>query len=108
MLVFQGGLDPEYVLDRMTLFELHILVARLYMAHKDSWEQTRETAFISAKIMGGTKAKDPVKFMPLPWDSQDKKILGDSDSKVTSEDINRLKQKAKNYLNNGTGFSNKN
>lgn len=104
ILVYQGGLDPEYVLDRMSIFELHILIQKLYYAHIDSWEQTRQLAFISAKVMGGIKSNDPKKFMPFSWDSIEKEKLSDTE-KPTKEDRERLINKAKEYLKNGTRIS---
>ena len=54
--------------------------------------------------MGGTKENNPRKFMPLPWDNLEGST-GDKDPLPTKEDIDRLKQKAKEY---GTRFSNQN
>lgn len=104
ILVFQGGLEPEYILDRMTWLELHILVKNLYRAKQDDWEIGRQTIYTSAKVMGGTKETNPRKFMPLPWDNLEGST-GDKDPLPTKEDIERLKQKAKEY---GTRFSNQN
>jgi hypothetical protein len=102
ILVFQGNLDPEYVLDRMSMLELHILVKNLYRARMDDWEIARQTIYTSAKVWGGTKENNPRKFMPLGWDDLVDKA-GDNDPRPTKEDIERLKQKAKEY---GTRFSN--
>ncbi len=102
ILVFQGGLDPEYVLDRMGMFELHILVQNLWRAKQDDWEIARQSIFTSAKVMGGVKGSNPRKFMPLPWDNLEGST-GNNEPLPTKEDIERLKQKAKEY---GTRFSN--
>ena len=104
ILVYQGNLDPEYVLDRMSMLELHVLVKNLYRAKQDDWEIGRQAILTSAKVMGGTKENNPRKFMPLPWDNLEGST-GDKDPLPTKEDIERLKQKAKEY---GTRFSNQN
>lgn len=104
ILVYQGGLNPVYVLDQMTWLELHVLVKNLYRAKQDDWEIGRQAIFTSAKVMGGTKENNPRKFMPLPWDNLGGST-GDEDPLPTKEDIERLKQKAKEY---GTRFSNQN
>ncbi len=102
ILVFQGGLSPEYVLDSMTFYEMHILIQKLYYKNLNSWEQTRQLAFISAKVMGGIKTDDPKKFMPFSWDS----VVDNSDNDNTApteEDRRRLIEKAREY---GTRISN--
>ena len=104
ILVYQGGLDPRYILDEMSMLELHVLVKNLYRAKQDDWEIGRQAIFTSAKVMGGTKENNPRKFMPLPWDNLEGST-GDKDPLPTKEDIDRLKQKAKEY---GTRFSNQN
>ena len=104
ILVYQGNLDPEYVLDRMSMLELHILVKNLYRARMDDWEIARQTIYTSAKVMGGTKENNPRKFMPLGWDDLVDKA-GNKDPLPTKEDIDRLKQKAKEY---GTRIKNSN
>lgn len=96
ILVFQGNLDPEYVLDRMSMLELHILVKNLYRAKQDDWEIGRQAIFTSAKVMGGTKENNPRKFMPLPWDNLEGST-GDKDPLPTKQDIERLKKKAMEY-----------
>lgn len=94
-MVYQGGLSPEYVLDKMSFYEMHILIQKLYYKNLNSWEQTRQLAFISAKVMGGIKTDDPKKFMPFSWDSVS---VSDNDNTApTEEDKKRLIEKAKEY-----------
>lgn len=103
ILVYQG-LDPRYILDEMSMLELHVLVKNLYRAKQDDWEIARQTIFTSAKVWGGTKENNPRKFMPLPWDNLEGST-GDKELLPTKEDIERLKQKAKEY---GTRIKNSN
>lgn len=97
ILVFQGNLDPVYVLDQMSMLELHILVKNLYRAKQDDWEIGRQTIFTSAKVMGGTKETNPREFMPLPWDNLEGST-GDKDPLPTKKDLERLKKKAMEYV----------
>lgn len=48
--------------------------------------------------MGGVKSSDPQKFMPFSWDSIERQKLSDPEPKPTEEDRERLKEKAKKYL----------
>ena len=91
------------MLDRMTFYEMHILIQKLYYKNLNSWEQTRQLAFISAKTLGGIKTDSPQKFMPFSWDSV---VDSDNDNTApTEEDKKRLIEKAKEY---GTRISNEN
>jgi predicted transcriptional regulator len=48
LLVLEGGLSPEYVLDKMQMYELEALISSLYQKNRESWEQTRLLAYILA------------------------------------------------------------
>ena len=83
---------------------MHILIQKLYYKNLNSWEQTRQLAFISAKTLGGIKTDSPQKFMPFSWDS----VVDNSDNDNTApteEDKKRLIEKAKKY---GTRISDEN
>lgn len=83
---------------------MHILIQKLYYKNLNSWEQTRQLAYISAKTLGGIKTDDPKKFMPFSWDSVIS--IDDNDNTApTEEDKKRLIEKAKEY---GTRVSNEN
>lgn len=97
ILVFQGSLDPRYILDEMSMLELHVLVKNLYRAKQDDWEIGRQAIYTSAKVMGGTKENNPRKFMPLPWDNLEGST-GDKDPLPTKKDLERLKKKAQGYV----------
>ena len=43
-LVIEGGLDPEYVLDKMQMYELEPLISNLHRKDRNSWEQARMIA----------------------------------------------------------------
>nr|DAJ97656.1 MAG TPA: hypothetical protein [Caudoviricetes sp.] len=88
----------------MSFYEMHILIQKLYYKNLNSWEQTRQLAFISAKTLGGIKTDSPQKFMPFSWDS----VVDNSDNDNTApteEDKKRLIEKAKKY---GTRISDEN
>lgn len=65
-----------------------------YLAHKDSWEQSRLIAYMMAQCNSTKQLKitDIVKFY---WENGD----GDTDSTaISNEDVERLKEKAKQYF----------
>lgn len=74
---------------------MHILIQKLYYKNLNSWEQTRQLAFISAKVMGGIKTDTPQKFMPFSWDVSD-----NDNTAPTEEDKKRLIEKAKQWHKN--------
>ena len=61
------GIDPGYVLDRMTFYEIETLLENLWMKEKESWEQTRTVAFITAQCQS-TKKLDMKEMMTFPWE----------------------------------------
>lgn len=88
----EGGLDPEYVLDKMQQYEIKPLVKYLHLKNKESWEQTRLLGYITAQG-NSTKKLKPTDIIKFPWDEQGK----ESDTSVKSADIERLKKKANEF-----------
>lgn len=61
------GIAPDYVLDRMTFYEVSTLLENLWMKEKESWEQTRTVAFVTAQSQS-TKKLDMKSMMTFPWE----------------------------------------
>jgi hypothetical protein len=90
-LVIEGGLDPEYVLDKMQMYELEPLISNLHRKDRNSWEQARMIAYVIAQC-NSTKKLKPTDIMQFTWDSD---TIGETS--ISNEDIKRLKEKAKQY-----------
>lgn len=90
-LVIEGGLDPEYVLDKMQMYELEPLISNLHRKDRNSWEQVRMVAYVIAQC-NSTKKLKPTDIMQFTWDSD---TIGETS--ISNEDIKRLKEKAKQY-----------
>ena len=91
LLVFEGGLPPGYVLDEMPPYEINAALSQIHLRHKESWEQTRMLCHIIAAVAGNKlKPTDIIKF---PWDKKDE------DTVIDAKDIERLKEKMKQYTN---------
>lgn len=95
MLVLEGGISPEYVLDSMAMYEIEPLVSSLLLRHKESWEQTRILAYILAQV-NSTKKLKPTDILSFTWDKEE---VGNT--AISNEDVERLKNKALKYLQNG-------
>lgn len=92
MLILELRLSPDYVLDKMEMYEVKTLAKYKYFTYKESWEQTRMLAYIVAACNSTKKIKitDIIQF---PWDTQE------TEAKVISQqDIERLQRKAEEYL----------
>lgn len=96
MLVLEGGLSPEYVLDKMEQYEIAPLVSKLYLKNKESWEQTRLIGYITAQTQSTKKLK-PTDIMKFPWEEVE------VNTKVSNEDRERLIEKAKKFKLNKNG-----
>lgn len=77
----------------MEIYEINAAMQYSYYAHKDSWEQARLVSYMIAQTNSKNRLNvtDIVKFK---WDEEDK------DEQVTTEEINRLIEKSKQYIIN--------
>lgn len=83
--VLEGGLDPEYVLDKMQIYEVRTLLKNWNTIHKESWEQTR---WMTCMIMN-MLSKNQIHLTDLiefPWDEDEgiQKHKGLTDERMKS------------------------
>lgn len=81
----------------MEQYEIEPLIDKLYTKHKEEWEQTRMIAYITAQVNSKKKLKiqDIIKF---PWDGVD---VFKGVKEISNEDVERLKNKTKLFIENG-------
>lgn len=84
----QCGVQPDYVLDRMNFYEIEALLENLWMKNKESWEQTRVQAYITAQTQS-TKKIDMNDMMSFPWEKKVEKV------EDTPEDIEMMRKEMK-------------
>ena len=84
----QCGVQPDYVLDRMNFYEIEALLENLWMKNKESWEQTRVQAYITAQTQS-TKKIDMNDMMSFPWEKKVEKV------EDTQEDIEMMRKEMK-------------
>lgn len=84
----QCGVQPDYVLDRMKFYEIEALIENLWMKNKESWEQTRVQAYITAQTQS-TKKIDMNDIMSFPWEKKEEKV------EDTPEDIEMMRKEMK-------------
>lgn len=84
----QCGVQPDYVLDRMNFYEIEALLENLWMKNKESWEQTRIQAYITAQTQS-TKKIDMNDMMSFPWEKKVEKV------EDTPEDIEMMRKEMK-------------
>lgn len=73
ILVLRCGLDPGYVLDRMEFYEIEALMENMWMKDKESWEQTRIQAYITAQV-NSTKKIEMTDLLTFPWEKDRVKV----------------------------------
>ena len=61
----QGGCNPEYFMDRMSISEAREYIEGVFMRERAGWRQTKAMAEIFIKVMTGED-----KNIPLPWDDE--------------------------------------
>lgn len=89
----QCGFSPKYVLDEIETYELNAALKYSYYAVKDGWEQARLVAYIVAQS-NSTKRLKMQDIMEFYWEKE----YNVEDTKITKEDIERLKKQAQQYL----------
>ena len=65
--MFRCGIDPGYVMDRMMFYEIETLIGNQWMRDKESWEQARLQAYMTAQV-NSTRRIDMDDFLTFPWE----------------------------------------
>lgn len=79
----------------MEMYEIRAIMDYQYYAYKDGWEQSRLVAYLIAQS-NSTKKIKLTDIMRFYWDDEKEEA---SDTSISTEDINRLRQKAQQYIN---------
>lgn len=98
LVVVECGIDPDYFLDRMKWYEVEACIKGLENKNKASWEQCRFLSYIIAQV-NSTKKLKPTDILSFNWD----KVEEDKNTAISDEDIERLKNKAKQYMERHNG-----
>lgn len=89
--MIEGNIDPEYFMDKMQMYELSPILRSFHKRNKESWEQSRFIAYVVAQT-NSTKQLSLTDIMKFDWDESKK------ENTISTEDIDRLKEKAQQYL----------
>ena len=98
MLVLEMGIAPGYVLDCMEVYEINALFANRHLRVKESWEQSRMNAFVTARC-AGAQIKNVRDIFTLPWDKEDTKAP--DKRPATEAEFARLKGMAQYIIEKG-------
>ena len=79
----------------MQMYELQPIISNIHKRNKEHWEQTRLLAYITAQV-NSTKKLKPSDIITFSWDN-----TTTGNTTISNEDVQRLKNKAKQYINNG-------
>ena len=75
----------------MKPYELAIICDSLHLRQKDSWEQARMLAYITAQV-NSTKKLKPTDIIKFAWENVDE--VAPISKPLTKEDVERIKAKA--------------
>lgn len=95
--MLQCGIDPGYVLDRMEFYEISALIENAWMKSKESWEQARLQAYLTAQV-NSTKNIDMMEFMTFPWEKVETDKI--EDTKEEREALMKEMKEWENIMNN--------
>ena len=76
------------------MYELEPLVSSIYRKNKESWEQTRLLAYITAQV-NSTRKLQPSDIVSFSWDEE----TTTGETSISNDDVQRLKDKARQYIN---------
>lgn len=94
--MLQCGLDPGYVLDRIQTYEVEALIENMWMKSKESWEQARLQAYLTAQV-NSTKKIDMTEFMTFPWENTETEKI--EDTKEEREAVMKEMKEWENIMN---------
>lgn len=92
MLVLKHHIEPSYVLDKMEMYEIKALMDYEYYSHRDEWEQARLISYLIAQVNSKKKLKQE-DILQFYWDNEK-----EPETEITKRDLERLKNKAQEYL----------
>lgn len=95
ILVLDMGIAPDYVLDRMEIYEINALFENRYLRQRESWEQARMLSFVIAKSLG-SKINGVRDIFSLPWDEETKRETIEADY----SQLDRLKAMSQYIIKN--------
>lgn len=78
----------------MEFYEIDAILESIHFSHKEGWEQARMISYVIAQSYS-TKKIQPTDLILFPWDKKDT-VSGETS--ISTEDIVRLKKKAKQYI----------
>jgi hypothetical protein len=86
----EGGLAPDYFLNRMGLREANDYIMGLNRRHRQQWEQTRLLCRLIHKIETGKELE-----LDYPWDDADDEVDSAETEAQHTERLAALRQRAK-------------
>ena len=94
------GLSPKYVLDEMEFYEIDSLLDSYYLKHKDSWEQARLIAYMTAQV-NSKNTLQPEDIIKFSWEKEETTtksvgVLSREEQLLIEQDIKEFE----NILNN--------
>lgn len=81
-------------MDRMQFYEMECLLENMWRKNKESWEQARTMAYVTAQSQS-TKKLDMQGMMEFPWEKTDKV----EETEESKEDILRKMKEMEKILN---------
>lgn len=79
------------------MYEIEPYIKNLHLRSKEDWEQARLGAYITAQV-NSTKKLKITDIIEFPWEKKEMKKTGKTD--ISNEDIERLRNKAKQWMDN--------
>lgn len=79
-------------------YEIKPLMSDLYKRSRENWEQSRLISYVVAQS-NSTKKITPSDIIKFPWENKEDLFTGITS--ISNDDVERLKLKSKQFINNG-------
>ena len=94
-MVIKGGLDPEYVLDKMERYEVETYINMLSRKNEDVLDLLRTSCICSLQPYSKTTIK-PTDIVVFPWEKEKYEETEKVSADNSKENLERIKNKMKN------------
>lgn len=81
----------------MESYEIRAILETHSLRSRENWEQTRMICYMTAQA-NSTKKLIPSDILKFPWDNEGEE--SEPETLISTEDIERLKKKAEQYIKN--------
>lgn len=96
-MLVKAGIHPLYVLEEMSELEINAVLKQMDKDIKEDYNKLRMICYYSVAPHFTEKPAPTIeKFMPFPWDKENKKVVN---SELSKEDLSNINKELNDFCN---------